>query len=163
MIGSILASLREAIVLLIADVVGILGLFSLAYFLRVGAQTAPDPLSLLAIAAVFLLTMYVLDVYGGVLRESRAKLIARTALAVLLAAGIVVTLVYVLKPLESNALYWRSVLLVGTAMFLVWAVVWRRFVAAWMRSRRSGRWLVLGTGALASCLWRDLGRKSGLG
>jgi sugar transferase (PEP-CTERM system associated) len=112
---------------------------------------------------VFLLTMYVFDVYRGVLREGNAKLVARTALAVLVAAGVVATLVYVIKPVESNALYWRSVLLVGSAMFLLWAVAWRRILATWMRSRKSSRWLVLGFGALASCLWRDVGSKSGLG
>jgi exopolysaccharide biosynthesis polyprenyl glycosylphosphotransferase len=64
---------------------------------------------------------------------------------------------------ESSALYWRGVLPVGTAMFLVWAIVWRKIVATWMQSRIPGRWLVLGDGSLASCLWHEVGGKSGLG
>lgn len=164
MIGSLLSSLRGAILLLVADVVGIFGLFSLAYFLRVGEGIPSGWLSLLWIAVVFLLTMYVFDVYRGVLQDSIAKLAGRTALAVLVAAGLVASLVYVIKPVESNALYWRSVLLVGATMFLVWAVAWRKVFATWMRSHKGGRWLVLGHGALASSLWRDVGRdKSGLG
>jgi sugar transferase (PEP-CTERM system associated) len=162
MIGSLLSNFREAVALLLADVAGILGLFSLTHFLRIG-QGRPDLLSLSSLVGVFLLTMYVLDVYGGVLREGSIKLVVRTAFAVLIAAGVVASLVYIIKPAESNALYWRGVLPVGTAMFLVWAVVCRKIVAAWMQSRAPGRWLVLGYGQLASCLWRDVGAKSGLG
>jgi len=163
MMRSLVLSLREAIILLVADVTGIFGLFSLAHFLRVGRGVPSDSLSLVWIAAVFLLTMYVFDVYRGVLREGSTKLVIRTASAVLVAAAVVVSLVYVIKPVESNALYWRSVLLVGSAMFLLWALVWRKVVATWMRSRKGGRWLVLGYGTLASCLWRDVGGKSRLG
>ena len=163
MIGSLVSSFRESITLLFADVAGIVGLFSLAYFLQVGEGMPSDSLSLVWIAAVFLLTMYVFDVYGGVLRESSTKLFVRTALAVLVSAGVVASLVYVLKPVESNALYWRSVLVVGTAMFLVWAVAWRSALAARMRSRKGGRWLVLGYGELASRLWHDVSRTRGLG
>jgi sugar transferase (PEP-CTERM system associated) len=163
MIGSLASSLREAIVLLVADVAGIFGLFNLAHFLRIG-QGMPDLLSLVWIAAVFLLTMYVFDVYRGVLREGSTKLVMRTAVAVIVAAGMVASLAYLIKPVEANALYWRGVLPVGTAMFLVWAVAWRKIVSAWMQSRvRDCRWLVLGYGPLASCLWRDASGKSGLG
>jgi len=163
MMGSLISSLREAIVLLVADVAGIFGLFSLAYFVRSGQAMPYDSISLVWIVAVFLLTMYVFDVYRGVLREGSTKLVTRTVLAVLFASGVVASLVYVIKPVESNALYWRGVLPVGSAMFLLWAVAWRKIVAAWMRSRRENRWLVLGWGALASFLWRDVGRRSGLG
>jgi exopolysaccharide biosynthesis polyprenyl glycosylphosphotransferase len=163
MMWSLISSLREAIVLLVADVAGIFGLFNLAHFLRTGQGMPSSSLSLVWIAAMFLLTMYVCDGYRGVLREGNAKLVLRTAFAVLLAAGIVASLVYVIKPVESNALYWRGVLPVGTAMFLVWAIVWRKVAATWMQSRVRGRWLVLGYGPLASCLWHDVGGKSGLG
>jgi sugar transferase (PEP-CTERM system associated) len=163
MMRSLLSSLHEAIVLLVADVAGIFGLFSLAYFLRTGEGMPSHSLSLVWIAAVFLVAMYVFDVYRGVLRESITKLIIRTALAILVAAGVVASLVYVIKPLESNALYWRGVLPVGTAMFLVWAVAWRKIVATWIQRRRRPNWLVIGYGPLASCLWRDVGGKSGLG
>src|SRR5215831_16362659 len=141
MIGSLVSSLREAILLLIADIAGIFGLFSLAHFLRIG-QGMPYSLSLLWVAAVFLLTMYVFDVYRGVLRENNNKLIIRTALAVLVAAGAVSSLVYVLKPAAANALYWRGVLPVGTAMFLLWAVTWRKIVATWIQRRTLSHWLV---------------------
>jgi sugar transferase (PEP-CTERM system associated) len=163
MMGSLVSSLREAIVLLVADVAGIFGLFNLAHFLRVGQGMPPHSLSLVWIAAVFLLTMYVFDVYRGVLREGNIKLVMRTAFAVLVAAGLVASLAYVIKPAETNALYWRGVLPVGTAMFLVWAVVSRKILATWVQRRTPGRWLVLGYGPLASCLWRDIGRKSELG
>src|SRR5262249_59733565 len=103
MMGSLLSSFREAVVLLLADAAGIFGLFSLAHFLRIG-QGRPDLLSLASIVGVFLLTMYVLDVYGGVLREGSIKLIIRTAFAVLIGAGVVASLVYIIKPVESNAL-----------------------------------------------------------
>jgi sugar transferase (PEP-CTERM system associated) len=162
MMWSLVSSLREAIVLLIADVAGIFGLFSLAYFLRIGQAMPPDLLSLVWIAAVFLLTMYVLDVYRGVLREANIKLVIRTAFAVLVAGSVVASIAYVIKPVAANALYWRGVLPVGTAMFLMWAVTWRKILATW-RNRTLGRWLVLGYGPLASCLWLDFGRKSGLG
>jgi len=160
--GSLIFSLRGAIVLLLADVAGIFGLFNLAHFLRTG-QGMPSQLSVVWIAAVFLLLMYVCDVYRGVLREGSTKLFIRTSFAVVVAAVVVASLVYIIKPLESNALYWRGVLPVGTAMFLVWAVVWRKIIATWMQSRTPGRWLVLGYGQLARCLWRDVGAKSGLG
>jgi sugar transferase (PEP-CTERM system associated) len=163
MMGSLLSSLRVAIVLLVTDLAGIFGFFNFAHFLRMGKAMPSDSLALVWIAAVFLLTMYVFDVYRGVLREGNTKLVVRTALAVVLAAGVVASLVYVIKPLESNALYWRGVLPVGTAMFLVWAVAWRRIIATWMKSRMPGRWLVLGYGPLASCLWRDVRGTSGLG
>jgi sugar transferase (PEP-CTERM system associated) len=114
------------------------------------------------LAAVFLLTMYVCDVYRGVLREGTTNLVIRTAFSVVVAAGVVTSLIYVLKPVQSNALYWRGVLPVGTAMFLLWAVAWRKIVATWMRGRTPRRWLVLGYGSLASWLWRDVGGKSGL-
>jgi sugar transferase (PEP-CTERM system associated) len=120
-------------------------------------------LSLVWLAAVFVLTMYVFDVYRGVLREGSIKLLIRTTLVVLLAAGVVASLVYVIKPAETNALYWRGVLPVGTAMFLAWAVAWRKIVANWMKRRMPGRWLVLGYGPLARSLWKDVERKNGLG
>ena len=162
--GSLVSSLREAIVLLVADVAGIFGLFNIAHFLRTGQGMPLDSLSLVWIAVVFLLTMYVLDVYRGVLREGNIKLVSRTAYAVLIAAGVVASLVYFIKPVESNALYWRGVLPVGAAMFLVWAVAWRKMVAIWMQSRMRGyRWLVLGYGSLASYLWRDVRGNRGLG
>ncbi|MGI9403234.1 MAG: sugar transferase [Hyphomicrobium sp.] len=163
MIGSLVSSLRVAFVLLIADVAGIFVLFSLAYFVRVGQEIPSDSLSLVWLGAVFLVTMYVFDVYQGVLWEGRIRLVSRTALAILAAAGLVASLVYVIKPVETNALYWRGVLPVGTAMFMIWAVAWRIVLATWMRSRKPGRWLVLGYGPLASCLWRDVSRSSGLG
>ena len=93
MIGSLVSSLRQAIVLLVADVAGIFGLFSLAHFLRIGQGMPSESLSLVWIAAVFLLTMYVFDVYRGVLREGSAKLVIRTAFAVVVAAGVVASLV----------------------------------------------------------------------
>ena len=143
MMRSLLSSLHEAIVLLVADVAGIFGLFSLAYFLRTGEGMPSHSLSLVWIAAVFLVAMYVFDVYRGVLREGGTKLAIRTALAVLIAAGVMASLVYIVKPLESNALYWRGVLPVATALFLVWAVVWRKILATWMQNRTPARWLVL--------------------
>ena len=161
---SLVSSLRDAIVLLVADVAGIFGLFNLAHFLRTGQWMPPDSLSLVWIAAVFLSTMYVFDVYRGVLREGSTKLVIRTAFAVVVATVVVASLVYVIKPPEANALYWRGVLPVGTAMFLVWAVAWRKIVGTWVQSRvRGSRWLVVGYGPLASYLWRDVGGKSGLG
>ena len=110
MIRSLVSSLREAIVLLVADVAGIFGLFNLAHFLRIGQGMPSDSLSLVWIAAVFLLTMYVSDVYRGVLREGTAKLVIRTAFAVMLAGGVVATLVYLTKPLavERAVLAWRA-------------------------------------------------------
>jgi sugar transferase (PEP-CTERM system associated) len=163
MMGGLVSSLREGVVLLAADVAGIFGLFNLAHFLRIGQGMPSGSLSLVWIAAVFLLTMYVFDVYGGVLQEGSTKPVIRTVFAVVVAAGVVASLVYVIKPVESNALYWRGVLPVGTAMFLVWAVAWRKILATWVRSRLPSRWLVLGCGPLASCLWRDVSSKSGLG
>ena len=162
MMGNLLSSFREAVVLLLADAAGIFGLFSLAHFLRIG-QGRLDLLSLSWIAGVFLLTMYVCDVYRAVLREGSTKLVLRTAFAVIIAAGVVASLVYIIKPLASNALYWRGVLPVGTAMFLVWAVLWRKMLATWMKNRMPGQWLVLGYGPLAGCLWRDARIESGLG
>src|SRR5262245_41395767 len=129
MIGSLVSSLRDAIVLLIADVAGIFGFFNLAHFLRVGQGVSSGSLSLVWIAAVYLLTIYVFDIYRGVLREGSAKLVIRTAFAIVVAFCVVASLVYLIKPLESNALYWRRELSVGTAMFLVWAVAWRKILA----------------------------------
>jgi hypothetical protein len=105
--------------------------------------------------------MYVCNVYRAVLREGGTKLAIRTAFAVIIAAGMVASLVYIFKPLESNALYWRGVLPVATAMFLVWAVTWRKILATWIQNRTPARWLVLGYGPLVRCLWRDA-RKGGL-
>ena len=58
MIGSLVFSLREAIVLLVADVAGIFGLFNLAHFLRTGEGMPPRSLSLVWIAAVFLFLLF---------------------------------------------------------------------------------------------------------
>jgi exopolysaccharide biosynthesis polyprenyl glycosylphosphotransferase len=120
-------------------------------------------LSLVWIAAVFLLTMYVFDIYGGVLREGSAKLVIRTTFAIVVAFCIVVSLVYLIKPLESNPLYWRRELSIGTAMFLVWAIAWRKLIAKWVKSRKPNRWLVLGCGPLARRLWHDVSETSGMG
>ena len=163
MITSLVFSRREAIALLVADIAGLFFLFGLAHFLRIGQGMPTDLLSLVWIAAVFLLTMYVFDLYGGVLREGRAKVILRTASAIGIAALVVASLVYIIKPSQSNALYWRSVLPVGTAMFLVWAIAWRNVVATWAQSRVPRRWLVLGYGPLASHLWRETRGNTGLG
>ena len=164
---NLIASLRGAIVLLIADVIGLIGFFNLAHYLRtlfMDGETPPDPLSLIWVAAVFLFTMYVFDIYRGLLRESTAKLVIRTASAVIVAACIMAILVYIIKPDQTNPLYWRGVLPVGTAMFLVWATVCRVIFATWMQSRlRAYTWLVLGYGQLAKCLWRDVRRARDIG
>ena len=170
LIGSLISSLRSAIILLVADVAGIVGLFNLAHYLRTWlidevAPTEPLPLLSLAwVAAIFIVTMYVFDVYRSVLKESTARLVVRTTSAVLVATGIVTVLVYMTKPDQSNPLYWRGVLPVGAAMFLVWAISCRKLVAEWtQRHMRGYRWLVLGSGRLASCIWRDTKGKRELG
>src|SRR5262249_26432398 len=91
------------------------------------------------------------------------KIVIRTSFSVVIAAGVVASLVYVLKPAESSVLYWRGVLPVGTALFLLWAITWRKILASWMGSRTPSRWLVLGYGQLASWLWRDVGASGALG
>ncbi len=163
MIWSVVSSLRVAFAVLVADVIGILGLFSIAFFLRVGEAMPSDSLSLVWIALVFLVSMYVFDVYQGVLWETDSRLLIRTTLAVIVAASVVASLAYIFKPAETNALYWRGVLPVGTALFLIWAIVWRKILAGWFRSRTRRCWLVLGYGPLANGLRRDVVRKGGLG
>jgi exopolysaccharide biosynthesis polyprenyl glycosylphosphotransferase len=156
--------LREALILLVADAIGFVACFSLVHRLRIGVWLTDYGWSLVALGAVTLMALYILDVYHSEPEEPAFTLGLRTLLAVAMSGAVIAAVVYVVEPWDTNPLFWRSVLPFAMLLFALWASLWRVAVSRWSLRRASGiQWLVLGAGQRAVQLRRDFRAQKGRG
>jgi exopolysaccharide biosynthesis polyprenyl glycosylphosphotransferase len=158
------APLREGLILLVADVIGFVGCFSLVHRIRIGVWLTDYGWSLAALTLLTLMGLYILDVYHSEPEEPSFTLGLRTLLAVAVAGAVIAAVVYIAEPWETNPLFWRSVLPFAMLLFAVWASLWRLAVSRWSSLRSSNiLWLVIGAGPRAVQLRRDFRAHKGRG
>ena len=147
---------RIALLLLLADLIGLILAFNLANWLRLGSLLGL-PLDILLPIAVLVLALYVLDCYSVETQVAGMRAAPRTLVAVLLGAIMTAAAVYASGRWGSgNSAVGRGVMPVAHFIFAVWAAVWRHYASRYQRQQTGkARWLVAGTGEKATRLYRD--------
>jgi len=151
-----LLSRRIALLLLLADLIGLILAFNLANWLRLGYLLGLVPDILLPVA-VLVLVLYVLDCYSVETQVAGMRAAPRVLVAVLLGAIITAAAIYASGLWGSGRpTVGRGIMPVAYLIFAVWAPVWRLYASRYQR-RQTGnaRWLVAGTGEKAVRLYRD--------
>jgi len=147
---------RIALLLLLADLVGLILAFNLANWLRLGSPLGL-PFDILLPIAVLVLTLYVLDCYSVQTHVAGMPAAPRTLVAVLLGAIVTAAAIYASGLWGSgNSTVGRGVLPVAYLIFAVWAPIWRHGASRYQRQQTGkARWLVAGTGEKALRLYQD--------
>jgi len=153
---------RIALLLLLADLIGLILAFNLANWLRLGSLLGL-PFDILLPIAVLILALYVLDCYSMDTQVSGMRAAPRTLVAVLLGGIVTAAVVYAMALWGAgNSTVGRGVLAVAYFFFAIWAATSRIFAAQYQREQTgSTRWLVLGSGDKAARLHRDFQRARG--
>src|SRR5258708_7781257 len=147
---------RIALLLLLADLIGLILAFNLANWLRLGSWLGL-PFDILLPVAVLVLALYVLDCYSVESQVAGMRAAPRTLVAVLLGAIVTAAAIYASGLWGSgNSTVGRGVMPVAYLIFAVWAPVWRVYASRYQRQQTGkARWLVAGTGEKAARLYRD--------
>jgi len=147
---------RIALLLLLADLIGLILAFNLANWLRLGSLLGL-PFDILLPIAVLVLALYVLDCYSVATQVAGMDAAPRTLVAVLFGAIVTAAAIYASGLWGSgNATVGRGVMPVAYLIFAVWAPVWRLYASRYQRQQiGKARWLVAGTGEKAVRLYRD--------
>ena len=147
---------RIALLLLLADLIGLILAFNLANWLRLGTLLGL-PFDILLPIAVLVLALYVLDCYSVETQVAGMRAAPRTLVAVLLGAIVTAAAIYASGLWGSgNSTMGRGVMPVAHLIFAAWAPVWRYYASRYQRQQTGkARWLVAGTGEKAVRLYRD--------
>jgi sugar transferase (PEP-CTERM system associated) len=147
---------RIALLLLLADLIGLIVAFNLANWLRLGSWLGL-PFDILLPVAVLVLALYVLDCYSVETQVAGMPAAPRTLVAVLLGAIVTAAVIYASGLWGSgNSTVGRGVMPVAYLIFALWAPVWRLYASRYQRQQTGkARWLVAGTGEKAARLYRD--------
>src|SRR6266852_5162776 len=146
---------RIALLLLLADLIGLIVAFNLANWLRLGSWLGL-PFDILLPVAVLVLALYVLDCYSVETQVAGMPAAPRTLVAVLLGAIVTAAAIYASGLWGSgNSTVGRGVMPLAYLVFAVWAPVWRLYASRYHRQTGKARWLVAGTGEKAARLYRD--------
>ena len=150
---------RIALLLLLADLIGLILAFNLATWLRLGYLLGL-PLDIMLPIAVLVLALYVLDCYSVETQVAGLRAAPRTLAAILLGAAVTAAAIYASGLwARGYSTVGRGVMPVAYLIFAVWAPVWRHYASRYQR-RQTGnaRWLVAGTSEKAARLYRDFQR-----
>ena len=147
---------RIALLLVLADLIGLILAFNLANWLRLGSLLGL-PFGILLPIAVQVLALYVLDCYSVETHVAGMRAAPRTVVAILLGAIVTAAVVYASGLWGGgNSTVGRGVLPVAHLTFAVWAPVWRHYASRYQRQQTGkARWLVAGTSEKAARLYRD--------
>jgi sugar transferase (PEP-CTERM system associated) len=147
---------RIALLLLLADLVGLILAFNLANWLRLGSLLGL-PLDILLPIAVLVLALYVLDCYSVQTQVAGMRAAPRTFVAVLLGAILTAAAIYASGLWGSgNSTVGRGVMPLAYLIFAVWAPIWRHYASNYQYQQTGkARWLVAGTSDKAERLYRD--------
>jgi len=147
---------RIALLLLLADLIGLILAFNLANWLRLGSLLGL-PFDILLPIAVQVLALYVLDCYSVETHVAGMRAAPRTVVAIVLGAIVTAAVVYASGLWGGgNSTVGRGVMPVAHLIFAVWAPVWRHYASRYQRQQTGrARWLVAGTSEKAARLYRD--------
>lgn len=154
------SSSRAAAALLVADVVGLIVIFSLVHYQHVGEPLSLTSKSLPVIIVLFMFTFYIIDGYRVQRQRIDLALGVRVFFSVAAVGGALAALAYLLPEqthAESRAtVLWRGVLPVALLIFAVWAALTRVLLSSLQkRFGKTLKWLVVGGGAQAANLASD--------
>ena len=154
---------RLALLLVVADVVGLVALLKLAHWLRLGTPFGVS-IEMAVPVLVTLLCLYVLDCYSVDMQVAGMRAPGRTLLAVGVAGLLTGAVVYLFGWWSTVTLFGRGVFPVAMVAFAAWAATCRYNAATYQSRRASGaRFLVLGTGEQAGSLLQDFTQAMGEG
>ena len=146
---------RVALVLLLADIVGLVAFLNLAHWVRLGSWPGLGA-EMTVPVLITLLSLYVLDCYAVEMQVSGMRAPSRTLLAVGVAGLLNGAVVYLAGWWSTVTLFGRGVFPVAMLVFAAWAAAWRFYAALYQTRRASrARFLVLGTGEQAGSLLED--------
>ncbi|MGA8262206.1 MAG: sugar transferase [Arenicellales bacterium] len=112
---------------LAGDLVGLIVAFNLAQYWHIGRISGVDPWLAAVVAPVTLFVLYICEAYFLDLRNAGLRLALKTGIGVVASMGIFAVVSYTTKAPEAASIFWRGTLLVGFALFFVWATVSRLF------------------------------------
>lgn len=113
------------IFLLVADVFGLLIVFSAAHYIRLGERVNFLAGPIWAIILITVITLYIMDVYRTEAPITRARLPLQTFLAVPVAAVLTSLFVYALGVSSFMSLFGRGVMPIAFFLFSIWAASFR--------------------------------------
>ena len=148
---------RVATILFVVDIISIVVIFNVVCCFEFAGWKQIISFPLLVIIAFLLLILYVFDLYTVDGRDSGTSLVVRTISAVIVAGVVLAGLGYITKLIETEPLFFRSVLAGGLTVFLPWAAVTRYCALSWVRKVvKQVRWLVVTDVDANSALGRDI-------
>lgn len=143
-----------ALILFVADLIGLLIFFNFIYWLRLGKWLVGISWSISWPILLTLLSLYVVDVYRTDTQVSGMRAPVRAFVGVLF-AGLLTSVVAYVGGYWGD-LFGRGVLPVSLLFFAIWASTARFFISRWVRRRTEHiRWLILGAGEPAAIFWKD--------
>ena len=158
-----LSNLAIGIYLLLSDIVCLLILFNLVYWIRLETWLGIRDPGIYGAILITLLTLYVFNSYQGSNNESSLKGALHVGLSVVLAGSIITVFVYVGGFGLSQPVFNRGVMPVTLLGFVLWATLSRYYLSEWLKKRKGTMfWIVIGMGEQARLLWKDF-KKSGIG
>lgn len=154
-----------SLLLLAADVIGLIAAFAFSYWLRQGAALPWFSWPIAWPILITLLSLYIVDAYRTDIQLSGMRTPIRTVVGIVFAGILISVLVYAGGFLSTSVpLFGRGTFPVALALFGIWATAWRFYIARWTKHRaRNIRWLVLGGGEPADILLRDFKNSSAEG
>jgi exopolysaccharide biosynthesis polyprenyl glycosylphosphotransferase len=146
--------------LLLSDVLGLLLIFNLVHFLRIGSTIRFTSGPIWAIVLIVVVTLYVMDVYRTETPITRARLPLQTFLAVPVAAVLTALFVYALGVESFLSIFGRGVMPIAFFLFSLWAASFR-WLLTFIHERYGDKlcWYLLMEQPLAAQLQDDLDDK----
>lgn len=150
-----------ALLLLAADLIGLVSCFYVSYLIRFGELPSGLTAPLAWPIVLTLFSLYVVDVYRPDTQVAGMRAPARTLLGITLAGLLSAATAYLGGYWGTDQFFGRGVFPVALLLFAAWATLWRIVLFRWTHQRAGDiRWLVLGAGEAAIQLWND-SQKSG--
>ncbi len=151
---------RNRLLLLIVDLIGLVGMYSLAHRLRIGSWIALDSAQLWVLVMIAMITMYIMDVYRTEEPETRSRLPLSTFTAVIAVTIASMVFVYTIGITSFTPIFGRGVLPVAMAGFAIWAPLWRWLLTHWQeKSINVLQWLVVSDRETYDLFSRDCKQK----
>lgn len=132
-------------ILLASDILGLLFCIALAFWLRFGQSINWLSPALYGLSLLFLIGLYIADVYRTETKIARLRVTARVILSNLIVGVIIAAIIYLAGFWGNKLIVGRGILLPSWGLFTVWAVIVRLLIAKWVKlSDQQSSWLVLG-------------------
>ncbi|MEM7194590.1 MAG: sugar transferase [Pseudomonadota bacterium] len=151
---------REALVLLMLDLVGLICFYNITHQIRLGSWIPLTSAPLWVLILIAVMTLYVMDVYRVEYPETRSQLPLKTFTAVLVVALGCIVFVYTIGIAEFVPIFGRGVLPFTMLLFAIWAP-FCRWMLTRMRQERVmiKHWLVVADTDLYASFSADVQNK----